>query len=158
MRGIENEAKLVVVQHNLLAPSTFSLYIRSGNPMLMWSLTFDCSPPLKYFWSEFRGWIAEPTRYWSLKTIDAFKDELPLCMMLLNDGMNFPLIHQTELSRSQGFKFRSLVSLLLLMAALIAAIAKLRDEKIGDVKETDIVNRREKMSWMSYGTPAAMKR
>ncbi|XP_042024684.1 transcription factor NIGTH1-like [Salvia splendens] len=72
-----------------------------------------------------------------MKTVDAFKHELPLSMMLLNDAIT---ILNAEKMRCQK------EPILKEFIPLKKSSPGDKDEKIG---ETDIVDRREKMSWMS---------
>lgn len=79
-----------------------------------------------------------------MKKIDAFKRELPLCMLLLNDAI---ATMKDEIMRCN--KNSNPKPILEEFMPLKKSSPDEKDEKIDDVKETDIINRREKMNWMS---------
>ncbi|XP_057782967.1 transcription factor HHO6-like [Salvia miltiorrhiza] len=120
-------------------------------------LTLDCSPPSPKSTGDF---LAQVSRMDSvtqkisklddyvnrlqdeMKKIDAFKRELPLCMILLNDAI---ARMKEEIMRCQSSNCEPILEEFIPLKKSSSD----KDEKTGDVKETDIVNRREKMNWMS---------
>lgn len=78
-----------------------------------------------------------------MKKIDAFKRELPLCMLLLNDAI------ATMKDEIMQCKNSNPEPILEEFMPLKKSSPDEKDEKTDDIKETDIVNRREKMNWMS---------
>ncbi|KAK4424177.1 Transcription factor NIG [Sesamum alatum] len=79
-----------------------------------------------------------------MKKIDAFKRELPLCMLLLNDAIARV---KEELMRCKKSKAEPVLEEFIPLKKSSAGEEK--DEKIEGGKEEDIVNRSEKMNWMS---------
>ncbi|KAG6415002.1 hypothetical protein SASPL_122401 [Salvia splendens] len=76
------------------------------------------------------------------KKIDAFKRELPLCMFLLNDAI---ARMKEEIMRCQSSNCEPILEEFIPLKK-----SSSDDEKAGEeAKETDIVDRREKMNWMS---------
>ncbi|KAL1557972.1 transcription factor HHO6-like isoform X1 [Salvia divinorum] len=126
-------------------------------------LTLDCSPPSKAWTPKSTTeFLAEVSRVGSvaekisklddyvnrlqdeMKKIDAFKRELPLCMFLLNDAIARV---KEEIMRCQSSNCEPILEEFI---PLKKSSADDKDEKAGEeVKETDIVDRREKMNWMS---------
>ncbi|KAH6767123.1 hypothetical protein C2S52_018106 [Perilla frutescens var. hirtella] len=78
-----------------------------------------------------------------MKKIDAFKRELPLCMILLNDAI---ATMKEEIMQCKSSDSKPVLEEFI---PLKKSISVEKEEKIDDVKETDIINTREKMNWMS---------
>ncbi|KAG6383083.1 hypothetical protein SASPL_157174 [Salvia splendens] len=124
-------------------------------------LTLDCSPPSKAWTPKSTTeFLAEVSRLDNvsekisklddyvnrlqdeMKKIDAFKRELPLCMFLLNDAI---ARMKEEIMRCQSSNCEPILEEFIPLKK-----SSSDDEKAGEeVKETDIVDRREKMNWMS---------
>ncbi|KAG8368320.1 hypothetical protein BUALT_Bualt15G0033300 [Buddleja alternifolia] len=82
-----------------------------------------------------------------MKKIEAFKRELPLCMILLNDGAILVIVTlNNELSKCNKLNAEPVLEEFI---PLKNSITEEKDEKIEDNKEKDIINNRDKMNWMS---------
>lgn len=79
-----------------------------------------------------------------MKKIDAFKRELPLCMLLLNDAIATIKDEIMQCKKSNSSK-----PVLEEFIPLKINSPTERDDKIEVAKENEIINSKEKMSWMS---------
>ncbi|KAI3448086.1 hypothetical protein Pfo_004751 [Paulownia fortunei] len=125
-------------------------------------LTLDCSPSSKTWVQKTTGvFLAEVSRIHNasekilklddyvkrlqdeMKKIDAFKRELPLCMLLLNDAV---VTMKEELMQCKNSNAKPIMEEFI---PLKKSSTDEKDEKVEGAKEKDIITSRDKMNWMS---------